>query len=333
MQTTRPGCCMGSYAQPEIIMLVSIGNVCNFTCHSTPSNLEDPIILEINKKHRFTHYFVCQTNRLRIKPETIKVSEEHIEFIICEQVNEFDWEENEFVMSRIVNGIKCNLKVEGKSITLYDSSGREEYFDNVFLFLNMVGSDSGWHQKVEKFLRLEVKYIGKTELTEKYIRFKGHEKIDKVKNEIIENRPNKEIIVKLLSFQKPFVNAMMIPEIQSDDSRSDWHPGGGLIENMPFEDWKSSVEGALIKYFQPEFNVHYKDNYPSNRHKSYRYFYDNNVRSIIVEVYEDYMAHITGNESVPYKRIRVIQYALNSDDSGIHLTDNNNQIPDMLFMQ
>lgn len=220
------------------------------------------------------------------------------------------------------------IVVEGKSIIINDSLGGSIYCESVFIFLDTFGSYFGWHERIEPLLLLDVQYIGKTEITEKYLRFKGHEKILKVSSEIIENRPNKEVLVKLLSFQPPYINGMTIPEIQSDDSRTDWYIGGGLIEKMPFDDWKSVVEGTLIKYFQPKYNIQYKDNYPSESHTSYKYFYDKNVRSIIVELHEEYMAHKTGNDKVPYTRTRLIQYALKFDDSGIHIMDNDNQNTD-----
>lgn len=306
-------------------MLVSIGNVCNFVCLATPTNLEKEEIRELNDRHPFTHYMVCQIDRLRIKNESIKHGDEVIEFTICQQRDEFNWHEHAFHMSRKSEGAILTLSVDGKSVVLESSDGGKHCFETVFLFLDMVGSAYGWHKAVENLLMLDVQYIGKTEIKEGYLRFKGHEKINKVANEIIENRPNKEIVVKLLCFQKPFTNAMIVPEIDSDDERDDWYPGGGLIENLPINDWKSSVEGALIKYFQPGYNVHYKDNYPSERHTSYTYLYENNIRSIFVELHEEYMAHTTGNENVPYTRIRMIQYPLSKDDSGVYLLDNANQ--------
>lgn len=311
-------------------MLISIGNVCNFSCLATPSNLKNPDIIEINKQHPFTHYIICQINRLRIRKESIKHSENYIEFTISQQINDFDWEEYRFKMLRKNGDSSLTMSVEGNKITVSNSHGGSNSFDNTFLFLDAIGSSYGWHEALEKLLLLDVQYIGKTEIKENYLRFKNHEKIVDVSNEIIEHRTNKEIIVKLLSFQPPFTNAMVIPGVESDDSRKDWHVGGGLIENMPIDDWKSIIEGALIKYFQPQYNINLKDNYPSKYHSSYKYFYDQNIRSIIVELHEEYMAHKTGNTQVPYTRIRMIQYPLNSDDCGTYLMDNDNQMMDFL---
>lgn len=304
------------------LMQISIGHVCNFVLLATPNNLLEQEIIDMNESRPFTHYLVCETNRLRIKPESIKHRESEIAFTVFMQINDFDWEAYDITMPRVRDGITLFLKVEGNYVQLNKSNGDSHQFANTFLFLERVAKFTDNSEMLSSILKLDVQYIGKTEISKKYLRFKGHEKISKVANEIIDNKPHKEIIVKLLSFQKPFTQMLVAPELPFDDSRDDWMPGGGLIENMPRQHWISGVEGALIKYFQPLYNVHYKDNYPSERHSSYGYFYDNNVRSIFVELHEEYMSYTTGNSHVPYTKIRLIQYALRADDSGVYIHDN-----------
>lgn len=313
-------------------MLVSINTVLDFICLAEPNQLKRKEIIEINKTKPFTHYQVCEFNRLRIKPESVVNTPEYIRFIVSKQLNEFDWEEHEMVMEASHQGITASMEIRGKSVVIRNSNGGEQGFETVFMFLEMTGSNMGWHKYVEKLLNLKVMYIGQTEITGgPYLRFDGHEKISKAANDIISNRPEKEVIVKLMSFQPPSTRAMMIPDIISDDSRDDWMPGGGLLENIPKDDWKTVIEGTLIKYFHPEFNVHYRDNFPSDRHTKYSYFYENNVRSVCVELHEEYRAYVTSSDRVPPKRIRLIEYALQKDDQGVMLVDNENQMPDAIY--
>jgi hypothetical protein len=314
-------------------VLISIRNVCNFIILSTPSNLEKKEILKINQTHPFTHYMICTLNRLRIKPDSIKENNNITNFTILEQINEYEWKEHNFTFLAMFNDEKVTLKSDGKIVSLTLESGKKEIFENLFTFLGMISyNNPEIHKYIEQFLYLDVQYIGQTEMRHgQYLRFKGHEKINKVSNEIIENKPNKEVIIKLMSFQKPFTSAMTHPDILSDDSRRDWLPDGGLIENMPNSDWKTLIEGTLIKYFNPKYNVHYKDNFPSERHSSYGYFFDKNIRSVSVETHEEYMAHKTGNDNVPYTRIRLIEYLLKNDEDGAFLHDNNKQDMDELI--
>jgi len=313
-------------------MLVSFNTVLDFICLAEPNKLKRKEIVEVNKTKPFTHYQVCEYNRLRIKPNSVINTEEHIRFIVSKQLNEFDWEEHEMFMQASHQGITASMEIRGKSVVIHNSNGGEEGFETVFMFLEMVGSQMMWHKRVEHLLELKVMYIGQTEITGgSYLRFDGHEKISKVANDIISNRPEKEVIVKLMSFQKPSAMAMMHPDIESDDSRDDWMPGGGLLENTPKDDWKTVIEGTLINYFYPEFNVHYRDNFPSDKHTKYTYFYENNVRSVCVELHEEYRAYITGSDKVVPKRVRLIEYALRKNDTGVMLTDNENQMSDAFY--
>lgn len=283
--------------------------------------------MDANKIHPFTHYMICTLNRLRIKPNSITENNGFTSFIIMEQINEYDWKEHKFSFLAMFNNEKATLQSNGKEIYLILESGRKEVFENLFTFLSMISYNNyEIHKHIEYLLNLNVLYIGQTEMKQgQYLRFKGHEKINKVSNEIIENKPEKEIIIKLMSFQKPFTTAMILPNIFSDDYRMDWLPGGGLLENMPYDDWKTLVEGTLIKYFKPKYNVHFKDNFPSERHTSYSYFYDKNIRSVSVEIHEEYMAHKTGNKNVPYTRIKLIEYSLSNDEDGTFLHNNEEQ--------
>lgn len=313
-------------------MLVSFNTVLDFIFLAEPNQLKRKEIIEVNKVKPFTHYQVCEFNRLRIKPESVVNTPEYIRFVVSKPLNEFDWEEHEMVMQASHQGVTASMEIRGKSVVIHNSNGGAQGFETVFMFLEMIGSDMGWHKYVEHLLNLKVMYIGQTEITDgSYLRFDGHEKISKVANDIISNRPQKEVIVKLMSFQPPSARAMMIPEIISDDSRDDWMPGGGLLENTPKDDWKTVIEGTLIKYFYPEFNAHYRDNFPSDRHTKYSYFYDNNVRSVCVELHEEYRAYVTCSGRVSPKRIRLIEYALQKDDSGVMLVDNENQFPDEIY--
>ena len=311
-------------------MLISIQNVCNFVVLANPSKLTRKEILEANQTTPFTHYMICILNRLRIKPNSITHDDEFTNFIIMEQVDEYNWKKHKFSFLAKFGNEKAVLESDGKEVSLTLESGRKEIFENIFTFLSMISyGNEEIHQYIEHLLNLNVQYIGQTEISNgQYLRFKGHEKINIVSNEIIENQPEKEIIMKLMSFQKPFTSAMLIPEIESDDSRRDWLPDGGLLENMPFDDWKTLVEGTLIKYYDPKYNKHFTKNFPSDKHTSYSYFYENNIRSVSVETHEEYMAHKTGNDNVPYTRMKLIEYSLKNEEQGIFLHDNNNHTLD-----
>lgn len=313
-------------------MHVSIRTVCNFVISVPPSRLKSKEILEINKTYPFSHYMICTLNRLRIKPNSIITNGMLTNFIILEQINEYEWKEHAFSFLGIINNKKITIQSTGKEVNLIHENGQVEYFENIFLFLIKISyKNNEIHTFIEKFLLLNIEYIGQTEISKGYLRFKTHEKKNDITDEIIESYPHKEVIVKLMSFPKPFTSAISDLNAKNDNFRMDWLPGGSLLEKIPIDNLKTLIEGTLIKYFMPKHNIHYKNNFPSITHTGYKYFYEKDIRSVSVELHEENMAYKSGNENVPYTRTRLIEYSLCNDNNEIYLHNNEEQNGDELI--
>ncbi len=317
-------------------MLLTICNICHFVLLSTPRNLESAVgrrrLIEENNRRSLSHYMICESDRLRIQPNSVINTDMKICFTVKQQVSEFDWIDHEFEMPATINGEIIEMSLDGPVVSLVTIDGRKTWFDNTFLFLEMLASEIGASNSLAEILKLTVMYVGQTDVTETYVRFDGHEKLNATFGEVVDKRPHREVWVKMLSFQAPFTIMQSLPEIDSP-FRNDWHPGGGLLENMPPEQLKNAIEGVLIKYFQPPLNVQLKKNFPSDRHTSYKYFYEKNIRSVVVELHEEWRSYVTGNQETPYTKIKVIEYPLANDDSGIFLNDNSKQSLDELILK
>lgn len=315
-------------------MLLTIGTICDYILLSTPRNLERregrERLIEENKGHPFSHYMICESDRLRIDPESIVHDHEKISFTLKQQISEFKWQDHQIEMPAVLSGTAIHMSVEGPNISITAPGHDALTFDSTFLFLEMLASGIGASDSIAEVLKLTVMYVGQTEITDSYIRFDGHEKLNSVYGDVVAVRPHREVWVKLLSFQNPFTTMLSVPEIESS-FRKDWLPGGGLLENLPADQMTNAIEGVLIKYFQPELNVQLKKNFPSDRHTSYKYFYENNIRSIFVELHEEFRSYVTGNKTTPYTRVTMIEFALSSDDKGPYLHDNSRQYVDAML--
>jgi hypothetical protein len=309
-------------------MLITICNLSNFVFLTTPKKLENPQVrqklIEVNREHPLTHYMICESDRLRVLPGSIVNDELVIYFTVMRQVSEFSWEDHHLAISSEICGNRCELFIKNSSICIACADGSVEVFDNVFVLLDWLGSGTSATDSLVDLLRLTVMYVGQTEINEKYMRFDGHEKLNVALSDVVEKRPHREVWVKLLYFQKPFLKALSLPEIESP-FRADAFPKGGLVENIPVGQLKNAIEGVLIKYFQPPLNVQLKNNFPSDRHTSYKYFYELNIRSIIVELRGEWRSYVTGNDVAPYTKIKLIEYALLADDVGTFIHDNRRQ--------
>lgn len=316
-------------------MLISLTTVLKMVCLVSPSSLSKKEniteIRETNKKTPFTHYQICEYNRLRIKDDSVYHHDTGVSFQVYQQINEFDWKKVNLYIPYFMNTGPFRLELKGAIVTLRFSNGVELSYDDTFTFLVNMSFSLGRNPELDGLLDLDVTYIGQTEIKEgKTLRFENHEKIFTSSNDIIKSRPEKECVIKLMSFGVPEALSQMIPEILSDDTRKDWH-NGELIRDIPENQWKTIVEAALINYFQTtEYNDHYTKHFPLKSH-CYKYFYERNIASIAVELQEENMAYRTRLKGADPKRFRMIRYALDSELTEALMIDNSKQMPDELY--
>ncbi|MBV6783234.1 hypothetical protein KWH04_21965 [Xanthomonas campestris pv. trichodesmae] len=316
-------------------MLITLVNICNFTmllsAHQATNKDGKAVLLTVNKESPLTHYMVCTANRLKIDEQSITNGDNQITFQLREQISDDTWETHEISLPAVMNGAKASLSLDRVNVVLSAESKPNLVFDNAFSFMATMAEIIGAPDAISDFLKLKCLYVGQTELRTDYIRLQGHEKVQQALAEAVHYEPHREVFVKLLSFQDPFCNALSIPEVASE-LRVDWLPGGELLNNLPKAQLANLIEGALINYFKPILNVKLKHNFPSSRHSSYGYFYEREVRSVVVELHEEYRAYVTCSEIAPPRKIFFIEYKLNKDASGAFIQNNSIQDLDRIVL-
>lgn len=312
-------------------MLISLTTVLQRVLLADTNSLSGKEVLNLNKETPFTHYQVCEYNRLRIREENIDHYDDVISFSIFRQINEYDWDFRKFCIPRLSQHGLISMRVDGAAVILQFGNGGEMGFADVFTFLTQMSLWFGRDDQLNGLLDLEVMYIGQTTIGESgYLRFHNHEKILKFSGDIIKKRPEKEVVIKLMSFGAPAIISQLVPEIESDDTRSDWR-NGELANSIPSDQWKTIVEAALINYFNTSvYNRNYVNHFPLPSH-CYQYFYERNIASICIELQEEYMAYRTLKKGKDPKRVRLIRYALDPDYKDPLMIDNENQISDDLY--
>lgn len=312
-------------------MLISLTTVLQRVLLADTNNLSSKEVLKLNKETPFTHYQVCEYNRLRIREKHIEHHEDLILFRISRQINEYEWDSHEFYIPRMSQQGQISMRVNAAAVIIRFDNGAEMGFPDVFTFLMQMGLWFGRNDQLNGLLDLDVMYIGQTTIGDNgYLRFHNHEKILKFSGDIIKKRPEKEVVIKLMSFGSPNVISQLIPEIDSDDSRADWM-NGELANSFPQDQWKTIIEAALINYFNTDvYNKNYVNHFPLPSH-CYKYFYERNIASICVELQEEYMAYRTLKKGKDPKRVRLIRYALDPEYKEPLDINNDNQISDDLY--
>lgn len=146
-----------------------------------------------------------------------------------------------------------------------------------------------------EILNYEVLYIGqaygKNGKRTALKRLFAHETLQKIYTHSLTQNPESDIWIMLTSFSQ--VNMLLsignndaVPKIKTDKRNKN------LIEHF-FENkgFKISehqkinfTEAALIKYFEPAYNLDYKKNFPDKKHKSYSECYKLNIRALNIEL-------------------------------------------------
>lgn len=122
-------------------------------------------------------------------------------------------------------------------------------------------------------------------------RLATHETVQKIYMHSVNNYPDSDIWVLLTNFSQQSMAIMAgraLVNVTEENSKIEDEKFKHLYENngLSFTEKQkiNFTEAALIRYFQPKYNIEFKDSFPSNKHKSYSECYDLDVRGITIEV-------------------------------------------------
>ncbi|HEY0757701.1 MAG TPA: hypothetical protein VGD59_00415 [Acidisarcina sp.] len=171
------------------------------------------------------------------------------------------------------------------AVTIYSALGERLHHSQASLFVSKSGPED-----LQSKLALEVVYVGQAFGTDGVRtapdRLKSHSTLQAIYSEAISRSPDKEIWLSLWNFEsRLFANIDgRSQNYLSTDEADDEHIYDVLSTEIEEQQQINFTEAALIKYFQPQYNVRFKINFPSQLHRSYLQCYDLDIHSLIVEV-------------------------------------------------
>lgn len=149
------------------------------------------------------------------------------------------------------------------SVNLLD---RESYkFASLFEFMTSLKESPQDSSFVDSLLRLEIRYIGQTEITDKYFRLDTHGTYAREADRLMKSAPHQELFIKLLQFDlesKILVNAQDPTAEEEQEIRALLVP----FAKSRKEQWITFLEAAMIGAIKPPLNTHYKNSFPSSTH-------------------------------------------------------------------
>ncbi|HAD95757.1 MAG TPA: hypothetical protein DCG19_00045 [Cryomorphaceae bacterium] len=235
-------------------------------------------------------YFVCRRPRLTIDPDFFQIDKQSISLKIRVHYND-RISEHQLKFHNNLGTVNAKLISEYPYSKFQIMTEKGIWSDakvSPFVQSYNLNFDTS-------FLDLEVLYIGQSYGVDGARtapdRLKQHSTLQGIYAEAITNNPDSEIWRALASFEQ--VNIMMMDgrtkfteeELETDKNRM-MHVFNRLnLEGINEQQKINFTEAALIRYFQPSYNIIYKDTFPNPAHKTYSECYELDINSVAIEMH------------------------------------------------
>lgn len=159
-------------------------------------------------------------------------------------------------------------------------------------------------------------------------RLSSHETVQKIYTHTSNQHPDSDIWIMLTNFTQ---QSMMITtgsdliKVNEEDSKLENEKIEHLFENdgLLISDKQkiNFTEAALIKYFEPKYNIEFKDNFPSLKHKSYSECYNLDIKALTIELDTSEMIRKIYTEKTGRKHHHQKMFEFNSDKDRMSLLE------------
>lgn len=179
-------------------------------------------------------------------------------------------------------------KYPHREIVTVDAQGNEIRY----LPASIVSMGIGWHFENKELRDLEVLYVGQAYgdgTRTAFDRLKSHTTLQKILAQAQYESPDSDI--QILTFEYAPYRFIHQMDGRAENVISDYRDLDRLrnIRDNPLSEYQQIclIEAGLIRYFQPRYNVIYKDNFPGDKHKILEGCYDLDFSGLIVEINTD----------------------------------------------
>lgn len=157
-------------------------------------------------------------------------------------------------------------------------------------------------------------------------RLSSHETLQKIYTHSLSQNPDSDIWIMLTSFSQ---NSILMSadsgliKVNKEDSKTEEKKEKHFFKNQGFvisEKQKINfTEAALIRYFQPKYNVEFKDSFPSIKHTSYQGCYSLDIKALTIEIDTSENIRSVFTEKSGRKHHHIKMFEFNSDADRISL--------------
>jgi len=256
-------------------------------------------------------YFIGRRPRIMLEAESVKFGSEEVTGVFLIQrgmrTERFPFVGRNFLGT---TDVKLECPYPHTEYAIRDSNGVVISNGKVALLMATISSKFWPH------LDLEVLYIGQAYGAEGErtagIRLASHSTLQHIYAEAIRKSPDHEIWLLLCSFDMQLLASFdgISKNIKSTLARDTSHIDKVVSSPITEQQQINFTEAALIRYFQPEYNVIYKDSFPSPAHATYAQCYELDLNTLIAEINTEELMLRIWSHAVKPKWTHFAQFAL-----------------------
>ena len=281
-----------------------------------------------DEKYPCNIYFVLKRPKVTVDPNSIKVNKKEVEFNLRVHIKD-----KVKVVNTYCKFLKAKSKIEYLAPYPYNFFAFRDQEKALMVARPSTLLDSNMiAENIEdEDLDYEVLYIGqaygKNGKRTALNRLSAHETVQKIYTHASTLYPDSDIWFMLTNFaqQSILVGMDSSPEISEEDSNLELEKMNHMFDNnghLISEKQKINfTEAALIKYFEPKYNIEFKDNFPSTKHKSYSECYNLDFKALTIELDTSEMIRKIYTEKTGRKTHHQKMFEFNSDDDRISLLE------------
>ncbi len=273
---------------------------------SYPNHLEEKDPLNGN----YHIYMINKIKRLSFVKDSLRICADYGEVEIKRGINE-DCVTFEKVSFPIEPLKKYSLS--GDKHFVIDDSNQDQP--------NQLGILEFCYRFSKSFLECEILYIGqsfgKKGERNALTRLKSHETLQKILTDVSYTDIDSELVITLWEFSPILLSSFDgRNEYLVSDKEDKVHLRNVINSSLSMDDKQivNVTEAALINYFKPEYNEKFKSNFPDINHKGYKYYYDYDYNSIIVELDPSCIRLSIFSKHTNYSQFNPIKYLLNTEE-------------------
>lgn len=271
-------------------------------------------------------YFVLRRPKVTVDPNSIKIDKKTARFNLLLHVKD-----DISVVNLSCEFLKAKSKIEHFTQYPYNILAFRDKEKALMITRpsSLIDSNLVLNNILPEELDYEILYIGqaygKDGKRTALDRLSSHETVQKIYAHTSNQHPDSDIWFMLANFSQQSMLVAKGSALNKEDKKVEDKKIEHVFENngLLISDKQriNFTEAALIKYFQPKYNIEFKDSFPTLKHKSYSECYNLDIKGLMIELDTSEMIRKIYTRKTGRKQYHQKMFEFNSDKDRISLLE------------